>query len=234
MQVITNTQIIESRSKWAKRISPAAMLVLLGGFVLNLYSFDKPEYTRYVFLLLLVGFFLAIASSQLVNRWVKEPRADQVLSTTLKRFSKEFVLFNYTTKPPHVLMTPTRLYVIVVKRQTGDITVKGSKFTRKFSWKRFFKFFAEESMGLPDAEAENGIDRLQKMLQKNLNDEEMPEIKAVIVFFDKNANLTIIDPTLPVLRTNELKSYLRENDKQHVISGPVRNQLIDMIGGDYV
>ena len=57
MQVITNTEIIESRSKWAKRVSPAAMLVLMGGFVLNLYSFDKPEYTRYTFFLLLFAAF---------------------------------------------------------------------------------------------------------------------------------------------------------------------------------
>ena len=235
MQVITNTKIIESRSTWAKRISPAAMLVLLGGFVLNLYSFGKPEYTRYVFALLLLGFFLAIVSSHLVNRWVKEPRSDQVLSTTLKKFGKEFVLFNYTTKPPHILITPTRVYGIVAKRQTGDITVKGAKFSRKFSWSRFFRFFAEESMGLPDAEAENGISKLVKLLKKNgFVDEELPEIDAVIVFTDKNANVNIIEPTIPVLRGNELKSYLREHDKQHNISAPTRTRLIEIFGGEYV
>ena len=235
MQVITNTQIIESRSTWAKRLSPAAMLVLLGGFVFNMYSFNKPEYTRYTFALLLIGFFLAIASSHLVNRWVKEPRSDQVLGATLKKFSKEFVLFNYTTKPPHILITPTRVYAIVAKRQTGDITVKGAKFSRKFSWSRFFRFFAEESMGLPDAEAENGISKLVKLLKKNgFVDEELPEIDAVIVFTDKNANVNITEPTIPVLRGNELKSYLREHDKQHNISAPTRTRLIEIFGGEYV
>ena len=235
MQVITNTQIIESRSAWAKRLSPAAMLVLLGGFALNMYSFNRPEYTRYVFGLLLLGFFLAIASSHLVNRWVKEPRADQVLSTTLKKFGKEFVLFNYTTKLPHILITPTRVYAIVAKRQTGDITVKGTKFSRKFSWSRFFKFFAEESMGLPDAEAENRKIDLTKLLIKNgFSDEELPEIDAIIVFTDKDANLTIIEPTIPVLRGNELKSYLRDHDKQHNISAQLRSRLIEIFGGKYV
>ena len=235
MQVITNTKIIESRSTWAKRISPAAMLVLLGGFVLNMYSFNKPEYTRYTFALLLIGFFLAIASSHLVNRWVKEPRSDQVLETTLKKFGKEFVLFNYTTTPPHILVTPTRVYAIVAKRQTGDITVKGAKFSRKFSWSRFFRFFAEESMGLPDAEAENNKIKLVKLLKKNgFTDEELPEIDSVIVFTDKNANLTIIEPTIPILRGNELKTYLREHDKQHNISAQTRSRLIEIFGGEYV
>jgi hypothetical protein len=235
MQVITNTQIIESRSKWAKRVSPAAMLVLLGGFLLNMYSFNNPEYTRYTFLLLLIGFFLAIVSSHLVNRWVREPRSDQVLSATLKKFDKAFVLFNYTTKLPHILMTPTRVYAIIAKRQTGDITVKGAKFSRKFTWARFFRFFAEESIGLPDVEAENGKANLVKLLKKNgFADEDLPEIDAVIVFTDKNANLTMIDPTLPVLRGNELKSYIRDRDKQHNISTQTRSRLIEIFGGKYV
>jgi len=235
MQVITNTQIIESRSTWARRLSPAAMLVLLGGFALNMYSFNRPEYTRYVFALLLIGFFLAIASSHLVNRWVKEPRSDQVLNTTLKKFGKEFVLFNYTTKPPHILITPARVYAIVAKRQTGDITLKGAKFSRKFSWGRFFKFFGEESMGLPDAEADNSKINLVKLLKKNgFTDEELPEIDALIVFTNKEANVTIIEPTLPVLRANELKSYLREHDKQHNVSSQLRSRLIEVFGGKYV
>jgi hypothetical protein len=235
MQVITNTQIIESRSKWAKRLSPAAMLVLLGGFALNLYSFNKPEYTRYVFALLLIGFFLAITSSHLVNRWVKEPRSDQVFSTTLKKFGKEFILFNYTTKPPHILVTPTRVYVLVAKRQTGDITVKGAKFSRKFSWARFFKFFGEESLGLPDAEAENNKGKLVKLLKDNgFSDEELPEIDAVIVFTNKDANLTLVDPTIPVLYSNELKTYLREHDKQHNIPAQLRSRLVEIFGGKYV
>jgi hypothetical protein len=148
MKVITNTDIIENRSKWARRVSPLAMLVLLAGFLVNLYSIfygiDRPEFTQYTLILLTIGFILAIVSSHLVNRWVREPRADQVLSTVLKKFGKDYVLFNYTISPPHILLTPSRTYVIVVKRQSGQITVKGDRFSRKFSWGRLFRFFADE------------------------------------------------------------------------------------------
>ncbi|MBN1217592.1 MAG: hypothetical protein JXM69_01585 [Anaerolineae bacterium] len=233
MQIITNTNIIESRSKWAKRISPVAMLVLLGGFLLNLFSFKNPEYTQYVFLLLMVGFVLAIVSSYLVNRWVREPRADQVLTTTLKKFGKEYVLFNYTTTPPHILITPSRLYVIVVKRQSGQITVRGDKFSRKFSLGRFFRFFAEEGLGVPTAEAENGRGKLKKLLGQQLTGEELPEVSAFIVFIDPNVNLTVIDPVVPIMRTNEIKSFLRQHDRQKVISAALKNQLVEIIGGKY-
>ena len=236
MRIITNTNIIESRSKWAKRTSPAAMFVLLAGFILNLYSFDKPEYTRYTFMLLMVGLGLAILSSNLVNRWVRVPRADQVLSNTLKKFGKEFVLFNYTTTPPHILITPSRLYVIVVKRQTGPVTVNGQRFSRKFSLARIFRLFAEEGLGLPVAEGENGISKLQKLLAKNLTsgeEVELPEIKSLVVFVNKEVELTVNEPVIPVLLPNELKTYLRDNDKHNQISATLRNRLVDIIGGEH-
>jgi hypothetical protein len=233
MRVITNTDIIESRSKWAKRISPAAMLVLIGGFLLNLYSFDRPEYTQYTFILLMIGLLLAMVSSHLVNRWVREPRADQVLSNTLKKFGKEFVLFNYTTTPPHILITPSRLYAIVVKRQTGQVTVDGERFKRKFTLTRLLRIFAEESLGVPVAEAGNNIGKLQKLLAKNMDEQEIPEIKSFIVFVNKDVELIVNDPAMPTMLPNELKTYLRENDKHNQISATLRNKLVGIIGGEY-
>jgi len=237
MIVITNTKIIENRTKWAKRLSPLAMLALLGGFFLNLYSImyavNQAEYTQYTFILLMIGLFLSIISSNLINRWVREPRADQVLTNILKKFDKDYALFNYTINPPHILITPTRLYVIVAKRQTGQITVKGDRFLRKFSWGRFLRFFADESMGWPVAEAQDGIKKLQKLLKKKLPDQELPEILPLIVFVNQNVNLIISDPAAPVLLTNELKAYLRENNKQRAIPAPLRSNLVKIIGGEY-
>jgi hypothetical protein len=236
MRVITNTDIIESRSKWAKRVSPLAMGTLVTAFLLNLYSIfkpDRPEYIQYTFLLLAVGLILSMISSNLVNRWVREPRADQVLSNTLKKFGKEHVLFNYTISPPHILLTPSRLYVVTVKRQTGQITVKRNRFSRKFAWSRFFRFFGEEAMGVPAVEAQSDVNKLQKLLTKKLADEELPEIKPLVVFVNQDVELSVNDPVIPVMRSNELKTYLREHDKQKAISASLRATLTEIIGGEY-
>ncbi|MBN1995320.1 MAG: NERD domain-containing protein [Anaerolineae bacterium] len=235
MRAITNTEIIEKRSKWAKRIAPLAMYTLLGGFILNLidlFNAEAPQYTSLTFLLLMVGFVLAIISSHMVNRWVREPRADQVLSSTLKKFGNDFILFNYITSPPHILLTPAHLYVLVVKRHSGQVTVNGKRFTRKFSWSRVFRFFADEGLGAPVAEAENEAGRLYKLLNKHLSAEEMPEITALIVFVDNNVELTVNDPVIPVMRSNELKTYLREQDKQRTIPAALKNTLVEIIGGE--
>jgi hypothetical protein len=236
MRVITNTDIIENRSNWGKRISPIAMFTLFTAFLLNLYSVfkpDRPEFIQYTFILLMVGLVLAMISSNLVNRWVREPRADQVLSNTLKKFGKDYLLFNYTISPPHILLTPSRLYVIIVKRQTGQISVKGDRFSRKFVWGRLFRFFTEEGLGAPVIEARSDINKLHKFLAKNLADEEAPEIKPLVVFVNKDVELSLNEPVIPVMRSNELKTYLREHDKQRAISTSLRTTLTEIIGGEY-
>lgn len=233
MKVITNTEIIENRSKWAKRIAPLTMFFLIGGLITNFLSINQPEYFRMTLILLAIGFVSATISSHLVNRWVREPRADQVLATTLKKFGNDHMLFNYTTAIPHVLLTPSRLYAITVKHQDGQITVRGNRFSRKFTWKRIFKFFADEGLGSPIAQAENSAHKLHKLLRKNLTDEEIPEIKPLIIFSNKDVELTVDEPAIPVMRSNELKTYLRQQGRNKNISANQRNTLAEIIGGQW-
>ena len=233
MRAITNTNIIESRAKWAKRVAPLTMLFLLGGLVTNFLSINQPEYFRPTLILLALGFIFATISSNLVNRWVREPRADQLLTATLQKFGNDYILFNYTSPVPHVLLSPGGLYVFIIKNQDGQIQVNGHRFSRKFSWRRLFRFFAEEGLGSPSTEAENKANTLKKLLRKNLSEEELPEPKPLIIFSHKNVDLSVEDPPLPIMRTNELKSYLREQGKYKTISAAQRNALIDIIGGQW-
>ena len=233
MKAITNTQIIESRSKWAKRIAPLTMLFLVGGLITNFLSINQPEYFRPTLILLALGFIFATISSNLTNRWVKEPRADQILASLTKKFSNEFVLFNYTTSPAHILLTPSRLYVIVVKQQDGAVKVDGNRFSRNFNWKVLFRFFADEGLGSPASDAEKGVKKLDKLLQTELAEEEIPEIAPLVLFSNKNVELAITDPAVPVIKGNEFKSYLRENNKEKNISAQQRHSLTEIIGGQW-
>ncbi len=233
MRVYTNTEIIANRSKWAKRVAPLTMLFLIGGLITNFMSINQPQYFQMTLILLALGFVFATISSYLVNRWVREPRADQVLSATLKKFGNDFALFNYTSKVPHVLLTPSRLYTIVVKNQDGQISVNGRRFSRKFTLSRFFRFFADEGLGAPQAEAEGRADALAKLLRRSLPDEEIPQIKPLIIFSNKNADLTINNPGLPVMRPGELKTFLREQDKNKTISAVQRQKLMGILAGQW-
>ena len=233
MKVITNTDIIENRTKWAKRVAPLTMLFLIGGLVTNILSINQPEYFQYTLVLLALGFIFASISSYLVNRWVREPRADQFLTSTLKKFGNDYTLFNYTSPTSHVLLTPSRLYAILVKNQNGQISVDGRRFHRKFSWSRLLRFFADEGLGSPVAEVENGVDRLYKLLKQHLPDGEIPESQPLIIFSNKQVDLKVSSPVVPVVQSGELKTYLREQTKERAIAAEQRNKLIEIIGGEW-
>jgi hypothetical protein len=207
MKITTNTPLVESRVKWAKRIAPVTMFLLLGGLITNFLSFNDPSYFQQTLLLLALGMVSATISSHLANRWVKEPRADQILTQLLKKFSNDYLLFNYTGPVSHVLLAPDGLYPIVVKNQPGQITVDGRKAWRKFTWSRFFRFFADEGLGMPVTEAENAAAKLVKLLGKSMPATDIPPIKPLLLFTNKDAQLTINDPDLPVLTTAEFSCF---------------------------
>lgn len=232
MKVTTNTDLVEKRAKWAKRIAPLTMLFLIGGLITNFLSINQPQYFRPTLILLALGFISAIVSSHLVNNWVREPRADQILSQMLKKFGNDYLLFNYTGPVPHVLVAPDGVYAFVVKAHDGNISVDGDRVSRQFNWKRVLRLFADEGMGAPIREAEGRAGKLQKFLTKNLNNGELPEIKPIVLFSNKDAQLAVNQPAIPVLQTNQLKDFLREEGKNRVVSADQRRELADILGGE--
>ncbi len=229
MKVITNTPLIEQRAKWGRRIAPLTMFLLIGGLITNFLSINQPEYFRLTLILLTLGFFCAIISSHLVSHWVKEPRADQTLSTLLKKFNNNYLLFNYTAPASHVLVAPNSLYVIMVKDTDGQVTINGRKISRKFTLRRLLRFLFDEGLSAPIAETEKQCNKLHKYLLKHIPEEELPEINPLLLFGNKDVELTINDPAIPILTTKEFKSYVREEGKKRNISTTQRNQLAELL-----
>jgi hypothetical protein len=95
------------------------------------------------------------------------------------------------------------------------------------------RFFADEGLGSPHAEADNRVGALEKLLRQSLPEEQIPEIKPLILFSHKNVELNVTNPEIPVLRSNELKTYLREQDKNRAISAVQRQQLLELLRGKY-
>lgn len=232
MKVSTNTELIENRKKWAKRIAPVTMLLLVGGLITNFLSINSPEYFRPTLILLALGFVSAIFSSNLANNWVREPRADQTLSQVLKKFGNDYLLYNYIGPIPHTLIAPDGVYAFVVKNQKGEISVNGRKVSRKFTVGRILRMFAEEGMGAPITEAQGRGSKLDKFFRKSLADDEIPYIKSVVLFSNPDAELVVNEPEVPVLKTNELKQFLRDEARNRTISAEQRKKLAGLLAGN--
>jgi hypothetical protein len=232
MKVFVNEEFIQRRAKLTRWASLIGLGVLFLGLIL---SFNQ-QYFYFSLPALLIGLILASISGFNANRYVKEPRPDQILVKVLRGFDNSYQLFNYTAPIPHVLLTPSRVYALLVKPQDGVIRHQGKHWRRDFRLRRIFLLFGEESLGNPIRDAHAEAQRLERELQKALG-EEAPAVEQIIVFTHPNAQLEITDSPsgetndVPALNGKDLKKYLRAQPKGESFSTDLRNRLAAFLQG---
>ena len=62
----------------------------------------------------------------------------------------------------------------------------------------------------------------------------MPEVEPLVIFSNKDVELSLNNPAVTILRTNEIKSFLREQNRNNNISANQRNNLTRILGGRWV
>jgi hypothetical protein len=212
MKVITNEKLVKRQAAIGKWASLIGMGALLGGLVV---SYRWPNQLTVSFGCLIVGFMLASVGTYNMNRWVKEPRADQALTNALKGFDNKHFLYHYTLPAAHVLLAPSGLFVFTVKGHHGEIRCEGEKWHHKFNWGRLLLFFGQEGLGNPTREVGGEIGRLRRFLDGRLPEADVL-IEGLIVFTNPRARLELIDPAVPVVSSNKLKAFLRQRKKKRI------------------
>jgi hypothetical protein len=223
------SHVDEDRIARGVRIGKIATFVGLGFLVLGLIVSLLMQQSPLLwasFGCLLLGIVVSSIGTMNMNRWVREPRADQALEQGLKGFDDRYQLYNYLLPAPHVLLSPVGLYVLTALGQEGVIRYDGQKFQRDFSLGRALRFMAEEGMGKPFAEAEAQVQAMRKFLDENGIGEEV-EIDNVVVFYNPKAEVVVSDPPRPVANPKGLKKAIRkQQDKK--LSNSVYRQLEDL------
>ena len=181
---------------------------LLAGFIISLTLRDMMF--LWVSLgCLVVGMLISSVGTMNMNRWVREPRADQALAQGLKGFDDRYVLYRYNLPVPHVLLSPAGLFVLTAMGQDGTIHYDGNKFRRDFSLGRVLRFMAEEGLGRPLAEADRQVEALRQYLAEREVAEDV-EIQNVVVFYNPRAELDVSDPPVPIVDPKGLKKAIRK------------------------
>ena len=213
MRVKTDENFIKRKARLGKFCSLGGLVVLTIGMVIN---FSNPNLFELSLLCLVAGFGIASVGSYNVSRWVKPPRGDEVLEKALKGLSNKYGLYNYVLPAPHSLLTPFGLYVLLTKKQNGEISYKtGDKWRQKSDVKRRLRVFfgGEQSVGNPSSELASEISNMRKMLTRLLPDEEL-EVSRAIVFLHDDARLEIESSEVPVLKPKDLKKFLADEQKK--------------------
>ena len=217
MKIIKNEKLIKRNAKIGQYTSIGALAVLGVGMYI---SFTRPELFVWAVGALLVGFTLTQIGMYFGNRWGRSPRPDERLDAGLKGLHKDFNIYHWTTPVSHLLVGPAGIWVLLPYHQKGNVTY------RKDRWKMggggflqgYMRIFGQEGIGRPDLEAETEINSIHKALAKELEEDEIPEINAVLVFTTEGVEIDAEDTPIPALPVKKLKNFIRERAKEKPIT----------------
>lgn len=224
MRLSTNDKLIERQAKIARYATFGGLAILLGSLVLS-FTNSIANNILLAYVALAIGFFLAMIGSALATKWIKEPRADKALEKALKGFDNKHHLYNYLLPVDHVLLTPTGLIVFKVKHHDGAISYRDGKWKRAWSWSRLFGGMGQEGLGNPTKELENEIAVMRQFLADKIENPALVPIDGYVVFTDPRVQLSIDEPGLPVVKTDDLKDTLRKNKRGAMLSPKLLEQI---------
>ena len=221
MKVITNEKLIKKYSNLGKYLNIGAIAVLFGGMAI---SWLRIDLFYLAMIALLAGFILSQVSIFFINRWGRRPRPDERITASLKGLTNDYTLYHYNTPVSHLLVGPAGVWTILPYFQRGTITYEKNR------WKQrggglglaYLKVFAQEGLGRPDLDSKSDIDKLTEFFTQAMGT-EIPEVKSVLVFTDKRADLQVEGAPIPTMAAEDLKEFIRKQAKEKPLPGNLLN-----------
>jgi Nuclease-related domain len=225
MQIITNQARIVRGARLGKIGVFAGLGFLLAGLIVSL-TLKQGQFVWISFVCLILGFVVSTVGTMNMNRWVREPRADQALAQALKGFDDRYRLYNYILPAPHVLLSPAGLFVLTAMGQDGTVRNEGDKFRRNFSLGRIFRFMADEGVGHPFVEGDAQVQALRQYLESHDAGEGV-DIQNILVFYHPRVQLVVSEPPRPVIEPKGLKKVVRKQ-REDKLSGSQYRKLQEL------
>jgi hypothetical protein len=217
MKIIKNDKLIHRNNKIGQWTSLAALVVLgLGMYI----SFTRADLFIWAVAALLVGFTLTQIGMYFGNRWGRSPRPDERLDAGLKGLPGEYSLYHWTTPASHLLVGPSGVWVLLPYQQRGRVSYQ------KGRWKMagggflqsYMRLLGQEGIGRPDAEAQVEIEALRKALAKELDESEIPDIQAALVFTTEGVEINAQEAPILALPVKKLKDFMRQKAREKAIA----------------
>lgn len=224
MKIIKNEKLIKRNAQIGSWTSLGALLILgLGMYI----SFTRPDLFIYSLVALLLGFTLTQVGMYMGNKFSRSPRPDEKLDAGLKGLQNEFVMYHYTTPVSHLLVGPAGVWVVMPYHQRGQVSFKKNRWRMSGGGflQGYMRVFGQEGLGRPDLEIDNEIRSLKKYLLKHMEESEIPEINAIMIFTNDDVELDAEDAPVPALKLKQLKEFIRQRAKEKKLSAETLNRL---------
>ena len=179
---------------------------------------------------LIVGFLLSQVGIFYANRWGRSPRPDELLDASLKGLDSKFTLYHYETPADHLLVGPSGVWVLFPRPQKGYISYSNGRWRHR-GGSLYLKLFAQEGLGRPDYEVREEKRRIQEYLSKELQDTEIPEVRAALVFTNPMIQINIPEdenPPADTVQAAKLKELVRRSGKEKSLT-PALLQVVNAV-----
>jgi hypothetical protein len=217
MKIIKNEKLIKRNGRIAQWSTIAGLVILAAGMYI---SFKRPELFSFSLLALLLGFTCMQISMYFGNRFGRSPRPDEKLDAGLKGLPGDFVIYHYITPAAHLLVGPVGLWSFLLYHQRGRIFYRNNRWRLSGGGflQGYLRIFGQEGLGRPELEAAGEISSLRKFLAKHLDEAEIPEIQAMLVFTSENVEIQAEGASLRAMKLRQLKDFMRQKAKNRVLS----------------
>jgi len=135
MQLVTNEKLARRRFRMGTYLYGAAMVVLMGALLANLYLPAEYESLKLLapFVALPVFFVPYLLSRDYIQRYGPRNRQDAALAQATKGLDQRYTLFAFPAAnlPDYVLVGPPGVVVLVPRGQSGTLVCRGERWTRE-------------------------------------------------------------------------------------------------------
>ncbi len=226
MESFVNQPFLDKRRKWASWASYAGLAALFAGILTATRSLLIS------YLCLMLGVIAASIGAYLSNRYVREPRGDQVLTRTLEGLDKRYALYSYYLSTAHVIASHFGLMVVATRPQKGQVGFADGKWQHRARWRFVTQFLGEPSIGRPELTVRDDVESLEQWVASALPGEEHVPVNGLVLFTNPDVELDAADAPIKALKTNDLAAYLRTGLKgQPVLSTSRQKELRRLLDG---
>jgi hypothetical protein len=226
MRIIRNERRIRVLSFVGRYATLAGLLTLLAGLII---SFAKPEWIVPLLVSVTLGIGLSVVGGFFADRYASPLAHHDALARTLKGLDDSHALLQYVLPAPHVLLEPGGCTAFVVKAQGGQVTYDDGRWKHRQRGKFFRQFAGQEGLGLPHVEAEAQARKLERWLEANQLDADVP-VRAAIVFVNPQVELDVVDSPAPAFYGKKVKAWLRGPGRLKPLPDEVRRRLEEAAG----
>lgn len=211
MKLVINDKLIKRNKLIGNITSFLGIGILAAGLILNL----KPTPTRTIisFVALVVGFIVAQISTYFVGKFGRNPRYDEIMTDNLGKLNNSYTFYVYSSPVPMLLVGPSRIWIPIPVAASGEITY--DKKWRQRGGSFIMKLFGQESIGRPGKDVKSSESQIQELLEKHLEETEIPQIKSILVTFNPKATIGDVEnaPTT-IVESGALRRSIRKVDRK--------------------